>query len=124
MPPEGPDRPRRAWPENTKAHAATQGRVPRFCNFTKEGRFSTELFERYQRSEGALVATLAEMYVQGVSTKKVKVITEAVEITNSERHGHDREDLAAETYMWRLQRILWRDGPGRMHTSTLRRCRA
>src|SRR5262249_38781052 len=31
------------------------------------GRFSTELFERYQRSEKALVGTLAEMYVQGVS---------------------------------------------------------
>src|SRR6266850_2576042 len=42
----------------------------------RAGRFSTELFERYQRSERALVAALAEMYVQGVSTRKVKVITE------------------------------------------------
>ena len=42
----------------------------------RTGRFSTELFERYQRSERALVAALAEMYVQGVSTRKVKVITE------------------------------------------------
>jgi putative transposase len=41
----------------------------------RDGRFSTELFERYQRSEQA-VATLAEMYVQGVSTRKVKAITE------------------------------------------------
>jgi len=40
------------------------------------GRFSTELFERYQRSERALVAALAEMDVQGVSTRKVKAITE------------------------------------------------
>jgi transposase-like protein len=32
------------------------------------GRFSTELFECYQRSEKALVGALAEMYVQGVST--------------------------------------------------------
>src|ERR1700732_3315726 len=32
----------------------------------RSGRFSTELFERYQRSERAL----AEMYVQGVSTRK------------------------------------------------------
>src|SRR5262247_3221289 len=38
----------------------------------RAGRFSTELFERYQRSERAL----AEMYVQGVSTRKVKAITE------------------------------------------------
>jgi len=42
----------------------------------RDGRFSTELFERYQRSEQALVTTLAEMYVQGVSTRKVKAITE------------------------------------------------
>jgi transposase-like protein len=42
----------------------------------RQGRFSTELFERYQRSEKALVAALAEMYVQGVSTRKVKQITE------------------------------------------------
>lgn len=47
-------------------------RVPR----DREGRFSTELFERYQRSEKALVSTLAEMYVQGVSTRKIKAITE------------------------------------------------
>jgi putative transposase len=36
----------------------------------RRGRFSTELFERYQRSEKALVGTLAEMYVQGVSMRK------------------------------------------------------
>ena len=42
----------------------------------RDGLFSTQLFERYQRSEKALVAALAEMYVQGVSTRKVKAITE------------------------------------------------
>ena len=42
----------------------------------RAGRFSTELFERYQRSEKALVSALAEMYVQGVSTRKVGAITE------------------------------------------------
>src|SRR5437763_6523499 len=44
----------------------------------RAGRFSTELFERYQRSEKALVAALAEMYVQGVSTRKVKAVTETL----------------------------------------------
>ena len=47
-------------------------RIPR----DREGRFSTELFDRYQRSEKALVSALAEMYVQGVSTRKVKAVTE------------------------------------------------
>ena len=42
----------------------------------REGRFSTELFERYQRSEKALVLSLMQMYVQGVSTRKVKKITQ------------------------------------------------
>ena len=36
----------------------------------RQGRFSTELFERYQRSDKALLAALAQMYVQGVSTRK------------------------------------------------------
>lgn len=42
----------------------------------RQGRFSTEVFERHQRSEKALVAALIEMYVQGVSTRKVKAISE------------------------------------------------
>ena len=42
----------------------------------RQGRFRTEVFERYQRSEKALVGALAEMYVQGVSTRKVKEVTE------------------------------------------------
>jgi putative transposase len=42
----------------------------------RQGRFRTEIFERYQRSEKALVGALTEMYVQGVSTRKVKAVTE------------------------------------------------
>jgi transposase-like protein len=42
----------------------------------RQGHFSPQLFERYQRSEKALVSALAEMYIQGVSTRKVKAITE------------------------------------------------
>ena len=42
----------------------------------RDGHFSTPVFERYQRSEKALVAALAEMYVEGVSTRNVKRITE------------------------------------------------
>jgi transposase-like protein len=47
-------------------------RVPR----DRDERFSTRLFERYQRSEKALVGALSEMYMQGVSTRKVKAVTE------------------------------------------------
>jgi putative transposase len=42
----------------------------------RSGEFSTELFERYQRSEKALFSVLAERYVQGVSTRRIKTVTE------------------------------------------------
>ena len=42
----------------------------------RDGTFSTELFSRYQRTEQALVLSLMEMYIQGVSTRKVAAITE------------------------------------------------
>ncbi len=42
----------------------------------RDGLFSTEVFSRYQRSERALLLALAQMYVQGVSTRKVRAVTE------------------------------------------------
>lgn len=47
-------------------------RVPQ----VRDGSFSTDLFARYQRSEQALICTLMEMVVNGVSTRKVAQITE------------------------------------------------
>jgi len=44
----------------------------------REGNFSSRLFARYQRNEKALVLALQQMYLQGVSTRKVKEITEAL----------------------------------------------
>ena len=41
----------------------------------RDGTFQTQLFERYQRSEKALVLALMQMVVQGVSTRRVKKIT-------------------------------------------------
>jgi len=51
------------------------GRLEMMVPKDREGRFRTELFARYQRSEKALVLALVEMYLQGVSTRKVKRIT-------------------------------------------------
>ena len=42
-------------------------KVPR----TRDGHFSPTVFERYQRNEKALMASMLEMYVSGVSTRKV-----------------------------------------------------
>ncbi len=47
-------------------------RIPRHRN----GEFSTELFERYQRSEQALLLAMMEMVVNGVSTRKIETITQ------------------------------------------------
>lgn len=47
-------------------------RVPR----DRDGTFQTVVFERYQRSEKALVLAMMEMVINGVSTRKVKRITE------------------------------------------------
>lgn len=46
--------------------------VPRL----RRGHFSTELFERYQRSEQALLLAMIEMVVNGVSTRKVRAVVE------------------------------------------------
>ena len=42
----------------------------------RNGTFSTDLFARYQRSEQALQLAIMEMYINGVSTRKVTKITE------------------------------------------------
>jgi putative transposase len=65
----------------------------------RHGHFSTEIFERYQRSEKALVSTLSAMYVQGVSTRKVKTITE-------ELCGHEFSASAVSSIVKRLDEQL------------------
>ncbi len=44
----------------------------------RDGTFRTELFERFQRSERALVLALMDMVVHGVATRKVATITETL----------------------------------------------
>ena len=53
----------------------------------REGGFYPQALERGLRSERALTLALAEMYVQGVSTCKVKAITEqlcGVDVSSSQ----------------------------------------
>jgi putative transposase len=65
----------------------------------RAGQFSTQVFEQYQRSEKALVAALAQMYVQGVSTRKVAAITE-------ELCGHEFSASSISTITARLDTQL------------------
>lgn len=47
-------------------------RVPR----TRDGKFSAEVFEKYQRNEKTLLTTMLEMYIQWISTRKVSNVIE------------------------------------------------
>lgn len=69
----------------------------------REGTFSTRLFSRYQRNEKALCLALMEMYVDGVSTRKVKDITEALCGTSFSKSlvSSLAGDLDAELGAWR-----------------------
>lgn len=76
----------------------------------REGRFQTELFEKYQRSEKALMLAIAEMYVQGVSTRKVKKITEelcGLEISKSQVSALAK-GLDTEIARWRSRPLVKR----------------
>ena len=44
----------------------------------RDGSFHTELFARYQRSERAFTLAIVEMWIKGVSTRKVADITDAL----------------------------------------------
>lgn len=52
------------------------GRLELIVPRTRDGEFSPTIFERYQRNEKALLSTMLEMYVQGVSTRKVSKVVE------------------------------------------------
>lgn len=52
------------------------GRITLAVPQVRNGGFSTDLFERYQRSELALLVAMMEMVINGVSTRKVARITE------------------------------------------------
>lgn len=73
----------------------------------REGNFQTSVFEKYQRSEKAFVLSIAEMFVQGVSTRKVKKITETlcgIEISKSQVSQLSK-NLDEEIAKWRSRPI-------------------
>jgi putative transposase len=73
----------------------------------REGTFSTALFARYQRSEKALVLALMEMYLEGVSTRKVADVTEALCGTTFSKSLVSSlvGKLDAELTAWRTRRL-------------------
>jgi transposase-like protein len=73
----------------------------------RDGLFQTELFRRYQRSEQALVLSMIEMYLQGVSTRKVNSIVQELcgfDISRSQVSSLAGE-LDKKLALWRNRRI-------------------
>lgn len=83
-------------------------RVPQ----TRDGQFYPAILERYQRSEKALVLALAEAYIQGVSTRKMRMVTEQLmgREFSSTSISRFSARLDAELDHWR-ERSLDRDFP-------------
>jgi len=74
----------------------------------REGNFSQTVFERYQRSEKALVASMIEMYFCGVSTRKVtKVVEELCGFTVSKSQVSELvQKMDEEIRLWRNRTLL------------------
>ena len=79
----------------------------------REGDFCTRLFSRYQRNEKALCLALMEMYVEGVSTRKVKEVTEELCGTTFSKSllSSLAGSLDAELEAWRDRRLEARAYP-------------
>lgn len=83
------------------------GRIELMVPKDREGRFQTELFDKYQRNEKALTLAIMEMYIQGVSTRKVKKITDelcGLEISRSQVSALAK-GLDEEITIWRNRPI-------------------
>lgn len=78
-------------------------RVPQ----TRDGGFFPSVLERYQRSEGALIAALGQCYFQGVSTRKVAPICEELfgDRLSHETVSQYAQKLDAELEPWRQREL-------------------
>lgn len=79
----------------------------------REGTFSSQIFARYQRNEKALVLALMEMYLNGVSTRKVTEITETLCGTSFSKSlvSSLTSSLDAELSSWRSRPLTTKAYP-------------
>ena len=79
------------------------GRIELSVPKDREGRFHSGLFARFQRSKKALIFALQEAYLQGVSTRKVTKITEALCGTSFSKSQVSQlcQELDADIKAWR-----------------------
>lgn len=87
----------------TEVGRIEQLRVPR----AREETFLTEVFERYRRLTGSLEEAVLEMYLQGVSTRKVEQITGKLSGTKISKDAVSRiaQRLDESLSEWRTRRF-------------------
>ncbi len=91
----------------TRSIKTRVGRVELEVCRDRDGLFQTELFRRYQRSEQALVLSITEMYLNGVSTRKVSNIVEEL-CGHSISRSHVSQltvDLDKKLNLWRKRKF-------------------
>lgn len=106
---------RRGWrngskPRTLRTRVGTlELRIPK----DRAGQFQPSLFERYERTEKALVAALMEMYVQGVSTRKVSAIVEQLcgHTISASGVSAITKRLDSEVEAWRRRSLAGRSYP-------------
>lgn len=83
------------------------GRIELSVPRDREGKFHTELFFRYQRSEQSFLMALMEMSVMGVSTRKISKITEELCGTSFSKSfvSSLSSDLDNELSLWRNREL-------------------
>ena len=84
-----PERQGRANGYKSKTVATRMGKIAFDVPQVREGGFYAQALEKGPRSERALKLALAEMYIQGVSTRKVAAITRQLcdfDVSSSQEH--------------------------------------
>jgi putative transposase len=73
----------------------------------REGEFVTEVFERYKRMTGSVEEAILEMYLSGVSTRKIAGITEALSQVRIGKDAVSRiaKRLEEQQRPWRERRL-------------------
>jgi transposase-like protein len=87
----------------TESGHIEQIRVPR----AREMKFLTEVFERYRRMTGSMEEAVLEMYLQGVSTRKVEAITGKLSGISISKDAVSRitQRLGETLQAWRTRRF-------------------
>jgi transposase-like protein len=91
----------------TRSIKTRVGRIELEVCRDRDGLFQTELFRRYQRSEQALVLSMTEMYLNGVSTRKVtNIVEELCGHSISRSHVSNlAADLDKKLTVWRKRKL-------------------